>query len=370
MPAIYAFLITAMGLGAGFFLSTIEQPRIYARFRNLDGLRGMAAVFVMIHNSALWYGYQTENKWYTSSPFYTHLGEGAVVIFFMLTGFLFWGKIRSSAHIDWQRLYHSRSRRIMPMYLFSIILLLAIALFSQYLTLIHHAGEIVGDFLLFRSSYLWRDYPDISLIDAGVTWTLAYEWFFYFSLPILAGFLYMTPANRRYWLFVYALLLILGFFRIWHLHAKFLMLFVYGAIAFELTRHPRITPLRQVMVSWKGTMLILLCSVIAIYHYENAYETGASFLYAVIFIVIAQGNSIFGLLESNATKILGDISYSTYLLHGIVLYCLFHVFHPATLSGHWLVAAGAVLCTILVSNITFLKIERVFMMNSTAAQQP
>ena len=361
MPAIYAFLIIAMAIGMAFLLSTIEQPRAYARFRNLDGLRGMAAVFVTIHHSALWNRYQTEHIWYIVSPFYIHMGEGAVTIFFMLTGFLFWGKIRAKADIDWHRLYLSRIWRIMPMYLFSIALLIGVAFFSQRATFIHHAGSIVGYFLLFRANGLWDAYPDVSLIDAGVTWTLAYEWFFYFSLPILAGFLYTTPANRRYALFAYALLLLFGFFNTWHLHAKFLMLFVYGALAFELTRTSRMPALRQALTGWKGSALIFLCSAIAIHHYESAYETGASLLYALIFIVITQGNTVFGLLETNAAKILGDISYSIYLLHGIVLYCLFHVFYPTTLFGHWTIAAIAILCTILISSVTYAKVEKVFM---------
>ena len=40
------------------------------------------------------------------------------------------------------------------------------------------------------------------------------------------------------------------------------------------------------------------------------------------FTLIALGNDLFGLLKNNALKLMGEISYSTYLLHGIFLFVI------------------------------------------------
>lgn len=41
---------------------------------------------------------------------------------------------------------------------------------------------------------------------------------------------------------------------------------------------------------------------------------------SIIFNIIALGNNFFGLLKNKSLKFLGEISYSTYLLHGIILF--------------------------------------------------
>jgi peptidoglycan/LPS O-acetylase OafA/YrhL len=43
-------------------------------------------------------------------------------------------------------------------------------------------------------------------------------------------------------------------------------------------------------------------------------------LLIIIFTAIALGNSFFGMLKNPTLKLLGEISYSTYLLHGIILF--------------------------------------------------
>ena len=54
---------------------------------------------------------------------------------------------------------------------------------------------------------------------------------------------------------------------------------------------------------------------------------------ALFFLIVASGNDLFGLLTHPASLVLGEISYSIYLLHGIVLYLLFTVFEPFSIGG-------------------------------------
>jgi peptidoglycan/LPS O-acetylase OafA/YrhL len=79
--------------------------------------------------------------------------------------------------------------------------------------------------------------------------------------------------------------------------------------------------------------------------------------------LVAYGNSLFGLLKLKSSILLGEISYSIYLLHGIVLYVLFtflgfvQINHFTIIEYSFgLAAVGAIV--IGFSTITFITIEK------------
>ncbi len=64
------------------------------RYASIDGLRGYLAFFVFLHHSSVWYFYIQTGHWERpDSGLYDYFGMGSVKIFFMVTGFLFFGKI-------------------------------------------------------------------------------------------------------------------------------------------------------------------------------------------------------------------------------------------------------------------------------------
>jgi len=80
-------------------------------------------------------------------------------------------------------------------------------------------------------------------------------------------------------------------------------------------------------------------------------------------LIAYSGNSIFGILSLRASVLLGEISYSIYLLHGVVLYFIFTYWSPTeisnlTLSEYALFLPIVSLVVVAVSTITFLIIER------------
>ena len=82
-------------------------------------------------------------------------------------------------------------------------------------------------------------------------------------------------------------------------------------------------------------------------------------LLAAAFIVIACGNTLFGILEWAAARGLGEIGSSIYLLHGLVLYAIFGMLlgPDATArlgtTGHWLLAYACVPLVTIVSYTIF-----------------
>ena len=85
------------------------------------------------------------------------------------------------------------------------------------------------------------------------------------------------------------------------------------------------------------------------------------------FVLIASGNDLFGLLTAPASKYLGTISYSVYLLHGIVLFCvlrLVNLVYPIQGMNplhFWLLAGICGLLVIVFAGISYRYIEYPFL---------
>ena len=75
---------------------------------------------------------------------------------------------------------------------------------------------------------------------------------------------------------------------------------------------------------------------------------------------ITQASPFFGLLQSKASVLLGEISYSIYLLHGLVLFFGFQIFPSladVSYEGIIFLMPGFAVVVVLVASLTFLAIE-------------
>ena len=102
-------IIIALTTGA-FLLKCSGAPPSADRYVSIDGLRGYLAFFVFMDHSCVWYFFLHTGHWRVPpSSLYTNFGESSVALFFMITGFLFYGKILAGREraIDWTRLYIS-----------------------------------------------------------------------------------------------------------------------------------------------------------------------------------------------------------------------------------------------------------------------
>jgi peptidoglycan/LPS O-acetylase OafA/YrhL len=83
-----------------------------------------------------------------------------------------------------------------------------------------------------------------------------------------------------------------------------------------------------------------------------------------LFALIAGGNNIFGFLTHPISRTLGEMAYSIYLLHGIILFVVFTfivgVSNASRLSPltYWMLILGIIPILIFTSFFTFLFIER------------
>ncbi|EEX5507901.1 acyltransferase family protein, partial [Escherichia coli] len=125
---LYIFGITIF-IGMVFSLPIFKylDDEVHAkRNTGMDGLRYFLASFVAIFHSDYFVRYITTGKWETIYNDISYIAQFAVSIFFMITAFLFWGKISKKEDVDWVNLYKDRLFRIAPATIFTALISIVI----------------------------------------------------------------------------------------------------------------------------------------------------------------------------------------------------------------------------------------------------
>jgi peptidoglycan/LPS O-acetylase OafA/YrhL len=354
-------MITASVIGRFY---SVSVP--VGRYRSIEGLRGYLALFVFLHHACIWYFYQHDHVWAVPpSRLYAQLGQASVALFFMITGFLFFSKLfdlRDQGRcIDWADFLKARIRRLLPLYLFAMAMLfLMVAYISGFQ--LHEDG-----LKLIKHGLAWLFFtisgaPDINGIEhtftmvAGVTWSLPYEWLFYLALPLLGWFFGVNSSKK--WLFLGGLALIFLLTR----KPVFIhtISFAGGLLASWAARSKK---LRQFSSSIKASWLVCLLMVLEVSVFDTAYGWVQSSILMIAFSLVAAGNHVFGLLEKSFSYILGQMAYSIYMLHGLLLFFVFNFLYQTTFIEHWYIVFLITPILIVVSYFSFRLFESALIKN-------
>ena len=372
LPAIACLLVA---VATAFLLERkFGAPQPLGRFTTIDGLRGYLAFFVFMHHSSVWYFYLRTDQWTVPpSNLYGNFGRSSVLIFFMITGFLFFSKLIDgrTRSIDWGKLFVSRFLRLVPLYLFAMFLLFLLVAIVSGWAMNESIPELLDEVIAWLAFTIpgvpnLNGVNDTFAIIAWVTWSLPYEWLFYFSLPLLALAVGVIPP------FIYIVLSIVGVtaLAVWDPDINLMLLipFLSGMAAAMLVR---LNLFRQFATRKISSIILLGCIATAVAFYPVADEPVPFFLLTAAFILIACGNSLFGVLTSPASRTLGEMAYSLYLLHGITLFVTFYFIlgedNSRALSpvAHWLVVAGITPVLVSLCFFTFRHIESPAMRSTT-----
>lgn len=367
------YLLTVMLVCSGLFFITLLN-RLFrikiqqTRHPGLEGLRGLLAWFVLLHHLSIWYFFLKNNQW-EQPPYnlFNHFGNGAVAFFFMITGFLFTSKLLSRADTDWYVFFKNRFLRLFPLYAFSVLLLFALVMYLTGMQLQVSAGRLT-DQLLHWLSFTYSGAPDINgyknsyLLNAGVAWSLRYEIMFYAMIPFL-GLLLKIKAGpfTMACSFIVVLLFYLktdSFNYLLHLD------FLAGIVTAFLYKK-----LKDIRFIKSGFTAVLCCVFlfISVFFNRSSENWLSVLLQSLVFAAIVAGNNFFGLLVAQSTQVLGQLSYSIYLMHGLVLFvvqrCYAEHFFSSSTSFEQYLLAGFVpaFIAVLVSFITYKFIERPFL---------
>ena len=107
--------------------------------------------------------------------------------------------------------------------------------------------------------------------------------------------------------------ILICFHRIFHL--SYFLSFSSGALAAFLVRYKPNFKINHLLEN-----AIIVACLFGIIQFSTADNHFCKFLIAIVFILVAYGNSLFGVFHIRAIKFLGEICYSTYLIHGLILY--------------------------------------------------
>ncbi len=361
----FVMMAVVMGLAASplfRFLDEVHDPQ--ARSSTIDGLRGFLALGVFGCHLVVNHRFIDSGIWSPpDSRFYDLLGSVGVSLFFMLTAFLFWGKLlRSRGRPRWVALYTGRLFRIGPLYLAVVFVMLAMV-FARTDAELREPVDAVASSVLQWLALGWIDtQPDVNGYDAaslvaGVTWTLWYEWVFYAALLALAIF----ARPRVHLLFaVGALLSCLAIKVLWQIDAAgFAALFAIGMLLASLLHENRLPRLPQNVSS--ALALLIMGGVLV--GSRSGYGTLTALWLAAFAYLVCSGASLFGLLNTTAAQRLGRISYSLYLVHGLVIALVFGIdpvrdFAMASPWSYWLVGAVCAFVLLLASALSYVFIER------------
>jgi peptidoglycan/LPS O-acetylase OafA/YrhL len=369
----------------------------------LDGLRGLAALYVMIGHARwlLWEGYSegylihtAEYGWIDKMLMYFlsifKFGHESVLLFFVLSGFLihkgyvkkFLNDALQSVNIG--QFYIKRIRRIYPPFLFALCLTGLLDFIGRNFGFTIYTGNTsnaginvtVGNqslsFLTFIGNifFLFKEYVPIFGTN-GPTWSLKLEWWFYSIYPI---FLLFSRKNIYYsTVIIFVLFALANYTSFWTetlSKAVFSSIISWwaGVILAEVyTKRIGLGLLNFTVITLIGFFLLPFLPI-----YSDLYDFRIALLLTAIIsclLFFKTKNISFKLIEN--FKFFGDFSYTLYIIHFPILVFISGIvlkYNQNQLPMHsYFVFLGIIVCLVL-AYLTHFLVELPFMKPKTSKE--
>ena len=298
-------------------------PNESQRFTAMEGLRAYAAFLIfLVHyfdaygRSALGVDLNTihfgqEQDVFTSIAFYLFASHYGVDIFFFLSGFLIY-RIMRNPEFSYVNFVKSRLLRIYPTFLVSFLIWAYIRITLQGYPF--ELPQFLGNLFFLNAVPTFHIQPYNT-----VTWTLFYEFLFYFSFPAL---LILSPRKGPWspWhVLGFGILFMFAVLNIGPWAIRFLMFF--GGALLACLHKDHITALAHRMPD--GVVLVgyLVSTVWFAYLLSYTYFIPV-FVITTFFLALkvlyGQG-FLHKIFRIRGLRYMGNISFSFYLMHGLAL---------------------------------------------------
>jgi peptidoglycan/LPS O-acetylase OafA/YrhL len=296
---------------------------------SLEVLRGMAAFLVFGAHSSMYFGLAPKQVLAAT------MGEVGVLLFFMLTGHLFWSQIRNNRYRA-ESFYKKRILRLVPAYLvvISTFMLLdwatsgfQIPSSAQLTALVRNYG--FGFSTVVNSIGNVNDvFSKDMFLRINSIWTLRWEWLFYLVIPILATF------NRFSVTTAFVLFVSVAFFNPLDLFngttdIVFILAFWFGALSVEIEN--RKTGIFKFLNSKTASNYLLLIGIAFLLLYlfrgeivqKNIRVPYMLFCMFPVFMYFVLSKGFPDRMTWAPMQMVGKVSYSFYLWHlGINYYTM------------------------------------------------
>lgn len=314
----------------------LDIPGQTTRISAMEGLRAYAVALVVVFHASL----IIEERSGTSPLLsWAKHGTYGVDLFFLLSGFLIAGLVVKPDFRYGNYLLH-RIARIYPAMIGMFLLCIAGMVFLRNESVT--AWQVIGNLLLLNGI------PGVNLVTPinNVTWSLAYEFAFYLTFP---------PLYRRFGLW--------GSAAITGLALIPLMLADESCIRFMMFYAGAMVKLRRLPVvpALAAASYFLVTSL-------TSRETPIV-LFVVVFLPVAtlfvsaalKPNWLSRIYSITPLRVIGNVSYSLYLLHPIALLAVTMVLDRLQVTGAWFAAgliAGGFVLSFCMAAVSFVLLER------------
>lgn len=274
------------------------------RLPELDSLRGLAALSVILFHFT--YGYDYGQKNIDPSKFYFTYGRMGVQLFFLISGFVIFMTLEKTKTIA--DFIVSRFSRLYPTYWASILIIITITLLiaPPLQESMYNLKQVLVNFSMCQYLFKVKD------VD-GAYWTLFVELSFYMVMGIIFS---LNKMKHIFWICIFWLNLsvVFYFFEIpFGKYFKVLLLLRYaplfiGGIGFYLLKNENILRNYILIISSLICYLLIFQEVKP----SNTEMTIVLFIYMVMYFFVL-GKLKFLVLKP--LLFLGTISYPMYLIH-------------------------------------------------------
>lgn len=295
---------------------------------SLETLRGFAALIVAFYHFP------------GESIFFVKQGFMAVYFFFSLSGFVialnYFNKINDVKDL----LYFQKKRffRLYPVHIFVLFTVLAIQCLKYFLIQLGlpAGSDAFSGHSTTGSWYTLKDFIlQIFLLQAiieygyfmswnGAAWTISAEFYTYF----IFGFLALISFRRLYIFIIISILYILFYNDIFEFINSFLKIKLHYAfkdcLLFFLTGSLMYFIYEKIKFRLNDIIFLILLFIVL--YFQRYFPNHILFSVMLLLVALLNKNSFINILLNNKYLVyMGTISYSFYMIHQIVLYCLIQV---------------------------------------------
>jgi peptidoglycan/LPS O-acetylase OafA/YrhL len=317
------------------------------RLFELDVLRGIAALGVVLYHYTTWYDEKFGHA--QTLLFNFPKGKYGVELFFIISGFvIFLSLSRIQSSLDF---VIGRFSRLYPAYWVAVLLTFSVISLAGMPQFQVSWQEAIANLTMLQ---VLLDIPSID----PVYWTLQLELFFYLIMLVLYETRLLKYINLLsvIWLLVMVVTIALEYYGIAILPEKFKAIFLLSRPNSFIYANLFIVGMMLYKIYRTGASVpryAIIAAGLLVYKLEHSWaETIITFAFVLLFHGIFQGYFVW--LNQRVLIFLGTISYTLYLVHQNIGYVVIYNLYKVEMNPNLSVAIATVISLLLACLITFL----------------
>ncbi|SFQ19522.1 Peptidoglycan/LPS O-acetylase OafA/YrhL, contains acyltransferase and SGNH-hydrolase domains [Hymenobacter arizonensis] len=297
--------------------------------------------------------------------YYLVFGEGyiGVSFFFILSGFILslnYDDRLLSREVSFREFWVARIARVYPLHLMTMLLGLLLLLYAP------NPG---AEFMLDVPANLSRLFTNAALLHAFVpemsyyfscnwpSWSLSVEMFFYFAFPFLVFLLVRNKLLLRFgWVLLLAIPYLIqlspdtGYHRFFYINPFFRIVdFLLGILLHQIYKHGYVAKAFRSRLRATAMEVLSIGIMVLIFHYHNAvpqvYRYSCYYWLPMALIILSfsyQRGYLSTMLSTKFLVFLGEISFSFYMIHQLIMRLLIYENQRRELIGNSYVLAAII----------------------------